>query len=170
MRDVQIPKGYEPVWDDNRLNPLRAEQSVEGYQQSQRTVTAEVPRQQASVSNSQRIKQPRIVSQAPVKTRPVQFVYASTSSGTAAKAERAPKAVPAVQIFVQVAQFNDAAQARASAQRMARTGVPTRMGKKVRGGTAVQLVLAGPFTSRSNARKAVQAARRAGFANAVVMN
>ena len=168
MADVRIPEGYAPVWTDDRLNPRRAEQSVAGYTQSQRTKTLEIPRQAVSASGPKRIKEPRIVPGVTVRTRSPQIIYGSTTQ--AAKAERAPKVAPATQIFVQVGQFRDAAQARAGAQRMARTGLPTRMGKKVRGATQIQLVLAGPFASRAQAQQAVQAARRAGFANAVVMN
>ena len=55
-------------------------------------------------------------------------------------------------------------------------GAPARciveVGQRVRRGqrAAVQLVLAGPFTSRDAADKAVQTARQAGFPEAVVLN
>ena len=168
IRQVRVPEGYAPVWTDDRLNPRRGEQSVEGYIQSQRTVTLQVPRQAVGGSGPKRIKEPRIVSDQAVRTSRTQFVFGAAAG--AAKAERAPKPVPAGKIFVQVGQFSDVDQARASAQVMARTGVPTRMGKKVRGTSQVQLVLAGPFATRSEAQRAVQTARRAGFGRAVIMN
>lgn len=164
---VVVPEGFEPVWTDGRLNPKRGEQSIEGYRQSQRTLTLQVPRQPVGGSGPRRIKEPRIISDKPIRTSRVQFVYGSR--GTARKAELG-RAVPSDQVFVQVAEHVDLDIARADARRMAQTGVPTRMGKKVHRGSAVQLVLAGPFSSRLDAENAVRAARRAGFPDAVIMN
>ena len=41
---IRIPEGYKPAWKDDRLNPYRALQTVEGYRQSQRVWSHSVPR------------------------------------------------------------------------------------------------------------------------------
>ncbi len=170
MRDVIVPEGYAPVWEDGRLNPRRGEQSIEGYKQSQSVLTLTVPRRSPSTrASSPRIREPRLASDEPVRTPSPQFIVGGSAGGVA-KAPIAPKRVDPSQIFVQVKQIRDPDQAQALAQKMARTGVPTRMGTKIRGGTSVRLVLAGPFNTRAEAQRAVQTARRAGFSDAVIMN
>ncbi len=42
--NVQVPKGYNPVWEDGRLNPHRAEQSLAGHQAMTLIWTSTVPR------------------------------------------------------------------------------------------------------------------------------
>ena len=44
VSSVRMPKGYEPVWSDDRLNPRRAEQSRAGQEQMSRYWTNTVPR------------------------------------------------------------------------------------------------------------------------------
>lgn len=176
---VVVPEGFEPVWDDDRLNPRRGEQSVEGYIQSQYTVTTTVPRRQVGAEGPRRIKQPRILSGPAVRTGRVQIEYAGSAQGSgfsAAPASRAGAAkaelpsAASYPLFVQVGKYQSEAEARADAQRMARTGIPTRMGTMKRGNSTFRLVLAGPFASRAEAQQAANSARAAGFGGAVVLN
>lgn len=44
LSSVRVPKGYEPVWNDDRLNPRRAEQTRAGQEQMSRFWTNTVPR------------------------------------------------------------------------------------------------------------------------------
>ncbi len=77
LNRVIVPEGFEPVWTDGRLNPKRGEQSVEGYKQSQRTLTLQVPRRSVGGGGPKRIKQPRIASDQPIRTSQVQYVFGS---------------------------------------------------------------------------------------------
>jgi pyruvate/2-oxoglutarate dehydrogenase complex dihydrolipoamide acyltransferase (E2) component len=43
-RGVTVPPGYEPAWKDDRLNPWRAWQKIDGYRATQRIWTDTVPR------------------------------------------------------------------------------------------------------------------------------
>lgn len=76
QRLVIVPDGFEPVWTDGRLNPRRGEQSVEGYKQSQKSLTLQVPRR--AVRGDSRIKEPRIVSNDAVRTSRVEFFFVAT--------------------------------------------------------------------------------------------
>lgn len=42
---VYVPAGYKPAWEDDRLTPYRALQTVEGYRMSQQVWTHSVPRE-----------------------------------------------------------------------------------------------------------------------------
>lgn len=77
LNRVIVPEGFELVWTDGRLNPKRGEQSVEGYKQSQRTLTLQVPRRSVGGGGPNRIKQPRIASDEPIRTTQVQYVFGS---------------------------------------------------------------------------------------------
>ena len=43
-KSISIPKGYQPVWEDDRLNPRRAEQSLNGIARTRLIWTRTVPR------------------------------------------------------------------------------------------------------------------------------
>lgn len=54
-----VPKGYQPAWDDDRLNPHRAHMTREGYRSTQQVWSNTVPRR--LLTKEQDIKVPVIV-------------------------------------------------------------------------------------------------------------
>ncbi len=171
-QNVAVPDGYVPVWEDDRLNPRRAEQTAQGYRQTQQVWTNTVPSRLASPAREPRVTQPRVVTpqQAGVK-RAEAPVIATRSAAPQATAPRvAAKAQPpaAGEIYVQVAMFGVASNAQATAQRLAGSGLPVRTGTLTRGSSSYQLVLAGPFANRTDAQAALGVARRLGFADAYI--
>jgi hypothetical protein len=54
-----IPKGYQPAWEDDRLNPHRAHMTRQGHRTTQQVWSNTVPRR--LLTESQRIKEPTIV-------------------------------------------------------------------------------------------------------------
>ncbi|MEM9436137.1 MAG: SPOR domain-containing protein [Pseudomonadota bacterium] len=68
---------------------------------------------------------------------------------------------------VQVATFADMAAAQAAAQRLANTGLRTRIGKYSSGGERRQVIVLGPFSSTAETNRALKTARGMGFSSAV---
>lgn len=54
-----IPKGYQPAWEDDRLNPHRAHMTRQGHRATQQLWSNTVPRR--LLTEGQRIKEPVIV-------------------------------------------------------------------------------------------------------------
>jgi cell division protein FtsN len=145
-QDVQIPKGYRPIWEDDRLNPRRAEQTLAGKQQMEMVWTKTVPR--------------RLV---PVAVVPQDQPVARVSSRNAApKVNRRPLAGQ----FIQFGSFRTPSDAQATAQRLAATGLPIKIRKSASG----QIVVAGPFGSDRALGQALSVARQAGYAGAFPRN
>jgi len=95
----------------------------------------------------------------------------STRSAPAASAPAAPEPAPAPREprqaahYAQAGIFADAAQGLAAARRIAGAGLPARRGTLERGGRALTLVLAGPFTSAAEARDGAARLRGMGFSD-----
>ncbi len=201
---TQPPAGYRAVWEDDRLNPRRAEQTLEGIARSRLIWTQTVPRrlierntgrdvtstvalvypytdmatQQRDLGTVTIVRRDGLLMKRIMRngSAPVRQPTVSTRSAPApviqpkAKAQAQPakpKAVTRGQ-YVQVGMFGSDANAKAAAQRLARTGLPARMGTLKRGGKSYRLVLAGPFDSAEKTRRALGQARQAGFNDAFV--
>jgi sporulation related protein len=197
-RNVTIPRGYRRVWDDDRLNPHRAEQNLDGRndmllvwtqtvprrlidQRSGRDMTASVPlvypyvdlaRQRQGLGevtivekDGQRMK--RIIrNQRPVAVvRPPVLSSRSAPKVPLARPEVrvAPKVTDNATRYIQIGLFTTPAKAKAAAQRIARMGMPARIGKKRQGGKLYSMVQAGPFAGQAAAQVAQKKVIGAGY-------
>jgi len=97
----------------------------------------------------------------PVQKRVQQPARVSTRSA----APRKPAAAASGR-FVQVGTFGVAANAQRTAQRVQSMGLPVRIGKFMRGGKEMRIVLAGPFQSGAHTGGALAALRKAGYRDA----
>ena len=88
---------------------------------------------------------------------------------TRSTAPRKPAAA-AGKRFVQVGTFGVESNAQNTASRIQRMGIPVRIGKFVRGGKQMRIVLAGPFKSAAHTNGALTAVRKAGFRDAFARN
>lgn len=110
-----------------------------------------------------RVQKRQVVRQQVVQQR--QQVRVSTRS----TAPRKPAAA-AGKRFVQVGTFGVESNAQNTASRIQRMGIPVRIGKFVRGGKQMRIVLAGPFKSAAHTNGALTAVRKAGFRDAFARN
>lgn len=146
QQGISVPKGYRPVWEDDRLNPYRAEQTLAGKRQMEQVWTQTVPRQAVPV---------QVVPQGHAPAPGYQARVSSSSPAPRIAAARSG-------MYIQVGSYRTPDNARATAQRLAAAGLPVQM----RSSGTSQMVVAGPFGNDRDLGRALTAARRAGFADA----
>ena len=195
-RNVTVPEGYRPVWDDDRLNPYRAEQNLEGRADMLLVWTQTVPRRLIDRRSGRDVtaKVPLIYpyTSLPQQRAELGEVTLVTKDGKLMKrikrkpgakpiardpvisTRSAPKAAPEVKKessagnrFVQVGVFLNPDNAQQVARKIANMGLPARIGKSKRGGKTYMSVQAGPFTD-GKVQGAVQRLRGAGYADAYI--
>ncbi|MBL4918176.1 SPOR domain-containing protein [Szabonella alba] len=135
-----VPKGYKRAWNDDRLNPHRGKGTAQGQAAQDRFWTRDVPA--------------KLVGQSAT----------GTTTRSVTSASNSPQVGVAKSWTVQVGSFGVAANAKATAQRLSRLGLPVSVAK----GGKLQIVRAGPFASANAAQQALSAARRAGFGDAYI--
>ena len=145
------PKGWKLAWKDGRLNPLRGVGTARGQAMQDRIWTRTVPAV--------------LVAQAAPATRPVTRV--ATMSAPVPQAKPVAQ-TPAAGLYVQIGGFAVAANARAAVARIEALDLPATTTSRLRGGQALDLVMAGPFAGRAVAAAALAALRGAGFADAYI--
>ncbi|MDG1169537.1 MAG: SPOR domain-containing protein [Sulfitobacter sp.] len=191
---VSIPEGYRAVWEDDRLNPKRAEQTLAGRAQmglvwtqtlprrlvdprSGRDVTASVPlvypytdvtqqqRELGEVTLMQRGGQ--TVKRIRRNAGAAPLVRAPVySSRSAPQQIAAPEAAYSGKRYVQIGTFRDAGNAQRAAQNIARMGMPARIGTHRKSGQRYMSVQAGPFGGAQAMQDAMNRLRGAGYRDA----
>lgn len=107
---------------------------------------------------------------APVQRKPV---YSTRSAPkVAAPKPQAAAVSPALagKRYVQIGTFKNPANAQAAAKRIARMGMPARIGKHRKSGQSYMTVQAGPFNGTNALRSAMQQLRGAGYKDAFARN
>ena len=141
-----MPKGYRAAWTDDRLNPNRGRGTAEGQAAQDQIWTRDVPAQ-------------LVTDKAKKKARKKKNVSVSTSNSATESTGR---------LWVQVGTFGVKANAAGAAQTLAGLGLPTAKSRITKGGKALEIVLAGPFGSATEAKAALSIARKAGFGDAIL--
>ncbi|MEL6118435.1 MAG: SPOR domain-containing protein [Pseudomonadota bacterium] len=160
---VFVPEGYTVVWEDDRLNTKRAHQTLAGKAQMEQIWTNTLPR---------RIKPGAIAGSGtsyaaggvPNDVAP----QVSRSTTVPSAAGLAANDTPASHRYVQIGAFTDPVQAKAAAQRLANSGLPTKMGDRTRGGKAYTLVVVGPYQTQGALDGGLAKVRGMGYAQATL--
>lgn len=164
---VHVPQGYRPAWNDDRLNPNRALQTVNGYYQTQQVWTNTVPRRLVAQSGKEHaIKAPVIVgTQAAQSGAYLSAKGATSSQQPVISAKSAPRKVAgaASARFVDIGVFTTEGKAAAAAARLQRAGLPVKYGVFQRNGQTYRRVLVGPFASASQLNTAANSVRGVGY-------
>lgn len=188
-RRLKVPRGYSAVWQDDRLNPRRAVQTLEGHAQMNLIWTKTVPRRliDSTTGNDMTDTLPVVYPFTDIAAQQRAIAFSSKSTSRAKSratvnptvSTRSQATQPAAQVkgetlagrnYVQVGTFDSARSAQASAQRIKKLGLPVRIGKFDRDGKTYRLVLAGPFSSQEQATSALGKAHSAGFSDAFTRN
>ncbi|MBO9438347.1 SPOR domain-containing protein [Sulfitobacter sp. KE29] len=193
--NVKVPKGYRKVWEDDRLNPHRAEQTLEGRADMLLVWTQTLPRRLVNKATGEDVtaKVPLIYPYLDIETqrrklgrvkiverdgqvvkRVLRYRNAAPIHRDARPIKTAPvyssRSAPAAQPntkagYVQVGVFGSPANAQRAARQIAALGLPARIGKQTRGGKTYHSVQAGPIAGGS-AQAALGQLRRAGYRDA----
>ncbi|MCC1493991.1 SPOR domain-containing protein [Cognatishimia sp. F0-27] len=173
---MHVPAGYKPAWEDDRLNPFRAWQTVKGYYDTQEIWTNTVPRRLVKIAGAQRTKNPVLVGHVTPRSRPMQHsgqivqIHGGHGQGegvfVSTRQEPARRAAPGKPRFVEIGVFTTEAKARAAAGRLSAQGLSVRIGTVRRGGETLRRVKAGPYSEGAPIEAAMRKARAAGYLQA----
>jgi len=191
-----VPKGYRPVWEDDRLNPLRAQGTVAGQMAMELVWTDTVPRRliDRQTGRDMTAYNPNVVypyTDLATQTRAGVLAARNVTVSTSGRVQAQPKAQPQRQVsvaqvstrsvpqqapqtlsgrFVQVGAFANPANADGAIRRLQAAGLPVSTSSVTRKGTAMRVVMAGPFSSSAALSQGLGIARSAGFGDAFARN
>lgn len=160
-RGVAVPKGYRPVWKDDRLNPNRARGTAAGQAGMDLIWTQTLPRQLIDRRSGRNVTRDY-----PGLTYPNTDLSVAVSPRVKPARASTKGQVAAGQRFVQVGTFGVPANAQRSAARLQQAGLPVQTLRYAKGGKSYQIVMAGPFGSAEQLSAALSTARQAGFRDA----
>lgn len=166
QRDTQVahvPAGYRPAWVDDRLNPYRAWQTVQGHQDTQKVWTNTVPRKLVTEVRRHEVKAPVIVGQA---KSPLPLTAIVTTSGHAPKAASEPQVK--VGRWIEVGAFTTQDKAKSAAHRLQSAGLTVRMASATRHGQAFSLLRVGPYGSFEQLQMALRRVHGTGYTQAYI--
>jgi hypothetical protein len=174
---VTVPTGYRPVWNDDRLNPRRAQGTIAGKAAMDLVWTQTVPRRLIDRTTGRDMTAFNPNLQYPYTDLATQ-VRASVPAGSAATLStratpqpvQPPKPQPVAGRFVQVGAFADHGNADAATRRLQAAGLPVAIQNVSSKGRPVQVILAGPFGDPAALSQGLGAARAAGFRDAFARN
>ncbi len=157
--EITVPQGYKPAWDDDRLNPNRAHQTLAGKAQMDQIWSETLPRKLIA----------REGGGAATTYKSTEYVSVGSGSSTMtlstrSAAVKAPR--KASHRYVQAGVFQSDTSARAAAKRLAKTGLPVRIGKVVHKGVSYPTVFAGPFRTQAQLDGAFDRVIASGYRNA----
>lgn len=159
--EVAVPPGYKLAWTDDRLNPHRGFGTAQGQHAQDQVWTREVPADLLVKTK------PYVAPQVVVSTKghkPKLQVSSRSEPAAQAAPSAAPAAAASGRLFVQVGSFGVPANAEGAKARLRAAGLPVASAK----GGSLQVVLAGPFASAAEAKRALSAVRSAGFGDAYI--
>lgn len=192
-----VPQGYRPVWQDDRLNPRRAQGTVAGKAAMDLIWTQTVPRRLIDRSTGRDVTayNPNLLYPHTDLAKQVRAGVPATAGATLSTSGKArpqqqarqvavervstratPQAVQTPQVqrvagrFVQVGAFADPANADATIRRLQAAGLPVSVQRSISKGKPVQVILAGPFADPGALSQGLGAARAAGFRDAFARN
>lgn len=156
---ITVPQGYKPAWDDDRLNPNRAHQTLAGKAQMDQIWSETLPRKLIAREDGG----------ATTTYKSTEYVSVGSGSSTMTLSTRstsvkAPR--KASHRYVQAGVFQSDTSARAAAKRLAKTGLPVRIGKVVHKGVSYPTVFAGPFRTQAQLDGAFDRVVASGYRNA----
>ncbi|MDP2517694.1 SPOR domain-containing protein [Shimia thalassica] len=173
----KLPKGYRRAFDDDRLNPYRAEMTFEGIAATDAIMERTVPRTmknrrtgEAYVVSSKSRSSETVTSNATAvpltgTTLNTETPVVSTRSAPAQKKLRLEN-----RAYVHVATYSNADAAQKAAKQMRRLGLPAKIGVYSRAGEERRMVLVGPYESADASKSALSKAKGAGYSSAVIRN
>ena len=176
---VYVPEGYEPVWEDDRLNTRRAHQTYAGMDQMEAMWTNTVPRRLINRRSGHDVTRNspglRPAYTSAEQQRPDGLTVATNDRAAhTARTTVSTRSVTgkiagaASHRYAQAGIFADAAQGKAAAQKIARAGLPARRGTFNRDGRVLTLVLAGPFKTQAQLDAGVSKRGSLGFGTVVL--
>lgn len=159
-----VPAGYRPAWDDDRLNPYRAYQTVDGYRQTQQVWTNTVPRIAVNQARRHKLKEPVIAYHATAATARAPYISAQNSAVISTRST--PVKATSAARYVEIGVFTTTAKAQAAASRLGQIGLPVKMGNYRKDGQLMQRVMVGPFGSADQVNLALNKVRAVGYTRA----
>ena len=189
--EAVMPAGYVAVWDDGRLNKRRGVGKLSGAISQSLVWTNTVPHrlidrnngkdvtlkysyleypytdyadQLAGLKGNVAVQEIVVVSAAAAATVKPQ-IRARTQRSTAKIATTATSKNGG---YVQAGIFTDAAQAKRAIAALRAQGLPVKVGKTVRRGKPVQILITGPYAANTNLVPILAQVKRAGFPTAVI--